>query len=132
MNLKKHLYQYAQSVGKKPDGYNVKSLLNLAKGYDTGRFSNEEIQLMESIIDKSTDILRQYVEEKYPDVMSEIFKVIDSDESFYYCDNFRISSGTAFEELVFNTAQSAGCCGSFVDTVVVNDKKFKIGFNYGH
>lgn len=48
-------------------------------------------------------------------------------------DNFRIAEvGNAEQEAEYERLRSSGCCGSVDATFDFDDKKYMIGFNYGH
>ena len=49
------------------------------------------------------------------------------------CDNFRVADAAVADEVTaYENAALAGCCGSFDREIAVGDRRFLIGFNYGH
>lgn len=110
MSLEKYLYQQ----NSKPDNV-YRNILTVAKEYDVVDFTETEIENLNKII---TDISEYYtfVEEhsknNYPEVLKELFEIIEnSNGEYYYCDNFRISNGSKFDELIYTTQINSGCCG---------------------
>lgn len=50
-----------------------------------------------------------------------------------YEDNFRMAEkGNIEQENIYNKNMKRGCCGSVDEEVVINNKVYLIGFNYGH
>lgn len=48
-------------------------------------------------------------------------------------DNYRIAElGNAHEEKIYDLDREDGCCGNFDTVVLIGEKQFKIGCNYGH
>ena len=48
-------------------------------------------------------------------------------------DNFRIAEvGNKEQEVAYEKQRAAGCCGSIDAVFDFDDKKYRIGFNYGH
>jgi hypothetical protein len=64
------------------------------------------------------------------DVLIELFvKVIDKEE-LDCADNFRVQP--AYNIKAYKETQAKGCCGFMDTSIIVNQRKYLIGCNYGH
>jgi len=138
MKLDKYIFNYARSIGEnKPDVY-FKMFAKHLSGFKVEDFTTDELNQICKIVGKGIEEdfyrpLQDYMYEKYKDtdVLTELKLIADSGD-YEFNDNFRISDGSPLDEALYFVTKATGCCGFYDAQIVIDDKVYKIGFNYGH
>lgn len=134
MNVKKYLTNILPDT----DRNDMKKFLKVCEQYCTDQFTEEELDVISGLVlemlkSNPQTVLVDFTKNRYPAVFQDIFNsIINLDSEFEFVDNFRISNGSPFDELVYVATKDTGCCGYYDGELEVNGFKYKVGFNYGH
>lgn len=134
MNVKKYITNVLPNTNRN----DMKMFLNVCENYITDQFTEEELDVigglaLEMLKSNPQTVLVEFTRNRYPVVFQDIFNsIINLDTGFEFIDNFRISNGTPFDELVYFATKDTGCCGYYDGELEVDGVGYKVGFNYGH
>lgn len=138
MKLSKYLGNYLKEQGVNNFDFDLKQFLSVCKNFSVDMFSKEELEHLKHVIEKGAnrnfqEAVNNYFETKYEntDVWNTVIQITEEDD-YEYADNFRISDGSSIDTIIYKTAKIYGCCGFYDKHLSINNKDYKIGFNYGH
>lgn len=138
MKLDKYVVQYAKSIGYVDHAIDFKAFTRSLKGYSVDNLSSNDLSILNNIISSGVSdnflvSVSDYFRNKYDntDVLQNLY-AISKQDNFEFVDNLRISDGSVLDEVLYYVAKVNGCCGEFDTTLIVHDKTYKVGFNYGH
>ncbi len=58
---------------------------------------------------------------------------LDGEPYYEFADNYRFCEvGNKEDEALYQRICDGGCCGFYDTEVIFEDKKYMVGFNYGH
>lgn len=138
MNIKKYVFEYVKSLSIVKFDDSIKYFGNLCECVKDRELSEKEKERFNSIIKQGletgfTSAIAEYFLNKYEDnVIEYVYREIVSKDDYEYADTYRISDGSALENVLYDIYRASGCCGSFDSGVKYEGKYYKVGFNYGH
>jgi hypothetical protein len=100
--------------------------------YNKKLTSDKNIDFYDGIVTYS-ELVGDFTKEIADKLLNIFEKLINDEENYYGADNYRIAEiGNKKYEQLYNKALINGCCGFYDEQYEINNKKFKLGFNYGH